>query len=235
VRDPLPEELRDPSFPAAVRGYDRHAVDAYVQRVNRVIAELQVAGSPAAAVRHALDRVGEQTSGILHRARETAEEITKTAREEAEETTARAKAEAQEITIAAQRGADEATDRARTEAAEVVMGARGEADEIIGNANAQSEETLAQARSDAEARTRQAEEQVASLHAEADGHLRSLQADIAAVSDERQRVLDDVRRLTARLEAAIAEAADERPIAGDNGGEPQPERSAADKLGSELT
>src|SRR4051794_41962819 len=91
VRDPLPEDVRDPSFSTAVRGYDRHAVDRYVERVNRVIAELQVSGSPKAAVRHALDRVGEQTSGILQHARETAEEITASARQEAEETTARAK------------------------------------------------------------------------------------------------------------------------------------------------
>jgi F0F1-type ATP synthase membrane subunit b/b' len=106
VRDPLPEGLRDPAFPAAVRGYERHSVDLYVQRINRLVAELQISGSPPAAVRHALDRVGEQTSGILHRARETAEEITRSAREEAEETTARAKAEAQDLVTAAQRQAD---------------------------------------------------------------------------------------------------------------------------------
>src|SRR5215217_4346088 len=97
VRDPLPREIRDPSFPPSVRGYDRRAVDTYVERVNRLIAELQVSGSPRAAVRHALERVGEQTSGILQRARETAEEITTSAREEAEEATARARAEGDDI------------------------------------------------------------------------------------------------------------------------------------------
>ena len=81
VRDPLPRAIRDPSFPASVRGYDRRAVDGYVERVNRLIAELQISGSPRAAVRHALERVGEQTSGILQRARETAEEITSSARD----------------------------------------------------------------------------------------------------------------------------------------------------------
>src|SRR5919197_6225665 len=84
VRDPLPKDIRDPSFPAAVRGYDRHAVDAYVERVNTLIAELQVSGSPRAAVRHALERVGEQTTSILQRARETAEEILASACEEPE-------------------------------------------------------------------------------------------------------------------------------------------------------
>jgi DivIVA domain-containing protein len=78
-----PKEIRNVSFPGSVRGYDRSAVDAYVTRVNRVIAELQVSSSPRAAVRHALEQVGEQTSGILQRAREAAEEITASARQEA--------------------------------------------------------------------------------------------------------------------------------------------------------
>jgi DivIVA domain-containing protein len=50
----VPQEILDVRFPAAVRGYHRDAVDAYVKRVNRVIAELKVRGSPPAAVRHAL-------------------------------------------------------------------------------------------------------------------------------------------------------------------------------------
>jgi DivIVA domain-containing protein len=74
------DEIRDVSFPTAVRGYDRRQVDRYVQRVNRAIAELEVSRSPESAVRHALDRLGDPTSGILQRARETAEEITHSAR-----------------------------------------------------------------------------------------------------------------------------------------------------------
>jgi len=46
----VPQEVLDVHFPAAVRGYDRDAVDNYVKRVNRVIAELKVRGSPPAAV-----------------------------------------------------------------------------------------------------------------------------------------------------------------------------------------
>jgi cell division septum initiation protein DivIVA len=113
VGDPVPGDIRDPSFPALVRGYERRAVDSYVERVNRLIAELQVSGLPRAAVRHALDRVGERTSGILQRARETAEEITTSAREEAEEATGRAKAEAEDITTGAQRAASDTISRAR--------------------------------------------------------------------------------------------------------------------------
>src|ERR687887_2532550 len=120
VRDRLPVEIRDPSFSSAVRGYDRHAVDAYVERVNRLIAELQVSGSPRAAVRHALERVGEQTTSILQRARETAEEITASAREEAESTMTRAKAEADDMLAAAEREAGATSSEARAEADELI-------------------------------------------------------------------------------------------------------------------
>jgi DivIVA domain-containing protein len=53
---------RNVTFTGSRRGYDRGAVDAYVERVNRLIAELEVTRSPQAAVRHALERVGEQAS-----------------------------------------------------------------------------------------------------------------------------------------------------------------------------
>jgi DivIVA domain-containing protein len=206
VRDTLPEDIRDPSFPTAVRGYDRRAVDAYVERINGLIAELQVSGSPRAAVRHALDRVGEQTSGILQHARGTAEEITTSAREEAEETTARAKAEAQDITTAAQGQASDTIARASAEADELVASARAEADAILARANDQSENTLARARIEAEARVRQVEEEIASLRNDAEARMRALQADVAAISDERHALLEDIRMIAARLEAVVADA-----------------------------
>jgi cell division initiation protein len=93
-RTTVPTEIRNASFPVSVRGYDRHAVNAYVLRVNRVIAELEVSRSPQAAVRHAVDRVSEQTKAILQEARESAEKITDTARDEAEQIIAQAQAEA---------------------------------------------------------------------------------------------------------------------------------------------
>ena len=50
-------------FPVALRGYDRLAVDAYVKQTSQLVAELQATRSPEAAVRKALERVGEQISG----------------------------------------------------------------------------------------------------------------------------------------------------------------------------
>jgi DivIVA domain-containing protein len=102
VREDDLAELRDPGFPVALRGYDRDAVDAYVERVNRKIAELEAGRSPQAAIRNALDQVGEETSGILERAHETADGIAARSRAQAEERLQRAEREAREIVEAAQ-------------------------------------------------------------------------------------------------------------------------------------
>ena len=101
VRDVDIASLRDASFPIALRGYDRDAVDAYVQEVNRVIAELQVGRSPQSAIRHALDQVSEETRGILERAHETADEITARSRSQADDRLQWAEREAREAIAAA--------------------------------------------------------------------------------------------------------------------------------------
>src|SRR3954447_3980062 len=99
-RDVADEEIvgiRDVSFPIVMRGYDRAAVDAYVTRVNRIIAELQVSRSPQSAIRHALDQVSEETRGILERAHETAEDIAARSRTQAADRLERAEGEARAV------------------------------------------------------------------------------------------------------------------------------------------
>jgi DivIVA domain-containing protein len=91
------DELREASFPLAVRGYDRAAVDRYVEQVNRVIAELEVSRSPEAAVKNAVAQVSEETRGILERAHETAEEITARSRSRADDRVQEAEREAERI------------------------------------------------------------------------------------------------------------------------------------------
>jgi DivIVA domain-containing protein len=190
------KEIRNVSFPGSVRGYDRGAVDAYVKRVNRLIAELEVQSSPRAAVRHALEQVGEQTSGILQRARETAEEITATARQEAEETTARAKAQAAETVVDASAQAD----RARVEAEQLVAKATAEGEGIVTEAKAEAERLLARTR-----------EEAAALQQESEARLRELHAEIASTWQQRRELLDDVRGIATRLQEAAAEAATRPP------------------------
>ena len=95
-------EVREPSFPVALRGYEREAVDAYVERVARLVAELEASRSPDEAVRRALDQVGEQTSGILQRAQETASEVTARSRVQADDRLRDAEREATAITADAE-------------------------------------------------------------------------------------------------------------------------------------
>jgi DivIVA domain-containing protein len=188
----VPSDVRTITFPASMRGYDRAAVDAYVERVNHVIAELEMRSSPRAAVRHALEEVGEQTSGILQRARDAAEEITSSARREAEATTSHAKAEAAEIVL----NASAESERAEGEAAQLIGKAKAEADAIIAESRAEAERMLARTR-----------EEIAAIQDESEARLRELHADIATTWKERRELLDDVRGIATRLEQAASRAA----------------------------
>jgi DivIVA domain-containing protein len=182
-----PGEIGDVSFPVSVRGYDRGAVDAYVRRVQQMVAELEVTRSPEAAVKHALEQVGEQTKGILEQAGETAEQITLAARQDAEETAARAKHEAEDILANAQAAAAETLERSRAEAEQTVAGARKEAAEHL----------------------QRSQEEVAALRQEAEARMRELHADTETIRHERSQLLDDIREIAARVEE-VAGAADAR-------------------------
>jgi DivIVA domain-containing protein len=97
VREDELHSIREPDFPIALRGYDRDAVDAYVEHVTRVIASLEAVRSPQAAIKHALDQVGDETRGILERAHETADGITSRSQAQAVERLERAETEAREL------------------------------------------------------------------------------------------------------------------------------------------
>src|SRR4051812_16954405 len=101
VRDDELDGIREPAFPIALRGYDREAVDAYVEHVTRVIAGLEAGSSPQSAIKHALDQVSEETKGILERAHETADGITSRSQAQAADRLQRAEAEARELIAAA--------------------------------------------------------------------------------------------------------------------------------------
>ena len=90
------ERVRDVSFPIVLRGYDRERVDRYVADMAQLVAELEASQLPESVVQKALDEVGEQTSSILQRARETADEIEARSWSQAEGRLQRAETEADE-------------------------------------------------------------------------------------------------------------------------------------------
>lgn len=93
-------ETRDePPFPLVIRGYDRRAVDEYLEITAARLAEVEALELPSVAVKEALERVADDTGGILKEAHETADGVMTRARDEAERLVREAREEA-ERTIA---------------------------------------------------------------------------------------------------------------------------------------
>jgi DivIVA domain-containing protein len=202
----VPQDILDVSFPVSVRGYDRRAVDAYIKRVNRVIAELKVRSSPPAAVRHALEQAEEKAQGLLRAAREAGEEITTSAQREAEQNTAKAKTEAAELLVNTSADADRIKAEAdqlisntRMEADAAVAKAQSEADEMRAEATAEAQNTLARAQAEADERLRRLKEELAALREEAETRRGEIHADTEAVWKERHELLEDVRKMASGL------------------------------------
>jgi ElaB/YqjD/DUF883 family membrane-anchored ribosome-binding protein len=134
--------VADVEFPLVLGGYDRLAVDAYVRKTSQLVAELQATRSPEAAVRRALERVGDEVSGILQRAHDTAEQITAKSRAEAEDRLELAREEAAQITAAAEqrvKDLDAETDRIWAERHRIVEDARELARQLLGLAESAAE------------------------------------------------------------------------------------------------
>ena len=208
----VPRDLLDISFPVSVRGYERGAVDAYIRRVNRVIAELKVTASPPAAVRHALDQAGEKVDGLLQAAREAAEQITTSAREEAEENADLIKAEAVKFVVdrnaeadRLKAEADELTAKTRADAGATLAKAKAEASETLARARAEAQDLLARSQGEADERLRRLEKELAALQEEAETRLREIRADTQAVWRERDQMLDGIQAMANDL-AGIAKA-----------------------------
>jgi DivIVA domain-containing protein len=100
---PASELLRDVSFPLAVRGYDRRAVDEFVEELRALVADLEAHQTREGVVQKALDELGEETAGILQRAHETADDIAARSRAQADGRLQRAEREAEIV----KRDADE--------------------------------------------------------------------------------------------------------------------------------
>jgi F0F1-type ATP synthase membrane subunit b/b' len=202
LRHYVPADLLDVSFPVAVRGYERGAVDAYTRRVNRIVAELKVSASPTAAVRHALDQAGEKVDGLLRSAQDAAEQITTSAREEAEENADRIKSESVKFLVDTnaevdrmKAEADEFSANVRSDAEATLAKAKEEASEILAKAQAEAQDTVARSQAKADERRRQVQEELASLQEDAEIRLQEIKADTQAVWRERDQMLDNIREM----------------------------------------
>jgi DivIVA domain-containing protein len=229
-RERILKDARNVEFPVALRGYDRTAVDRYVERMSRLITELEMSSSPEAAVRHALDEVSEETRDILQRAHQTAEEITARSRSKADDRLQQAERESEELHESALRRAAEERDAAKQEATQLrdtadrdVAELRETADREVAalrekaaretqhlraTTQRETEETLATARRDAEEMVESAETRA-----------RELARSAETIWRERRRLIDDMRAVGDQL-VAIGDTEGKRfPRFGEEGSE----------------
>jgi DivIVA domain-containing protein len=211
----LAREVRDVDFPVALRGYDRDAVDRYVEQVNRVIAELEVSSSPESAVRHALEEVTEETRGLLERAHETAEEITARSRSraedrvqqgarEGEEIRAQAAREADEMREAAGREAQELRQRAEREAAELRQTAERLTQELRDTTARETHELTETAARESEHMRATAEREVREMRARAEARVQELDRSARRIWSARRRLIESLGAVVEELQG-IAE------------------------------
>jgi DivIVA domain-containing protein len=218
LRHYVPAEILNVSFPAAVRGYDRHAVDAHMKRVNRLLAEMKVSASPRAAVRHALEQTEQQVSGLLEQARKTADEITASAHKEAETEADGIRAKAAELLVNANAEAEATKTEAeklladsKAEAETVLTKARAEAEDILVRSRLEAENTVTRAHGEADERLQQLQVELASLRDQTEARMREFQADTAAVWEERRQLLEEMRGTASKLVDLADGATDREP------------------------
>jgi cell division septum initiation protein DivIVA len=162
-RERILKDARSVEFPVGLRGYERGAVDRYVEKMSRLITELEMSSSPEAAVRHALDEVSEETRDILQRAHQTADEITARSRSKADDRLQQAERESEELHESALRRAAEARDAAKAEADQLRETAERDVADLRANADREVAEQRATADRDVAELRETADREIAAL------------------------------------------------------------------------
>jgi DivIVA domain-containing protein len=201
-RNVIAQKARDVDFPVAMRGYERGAVDRYVQQVNRLIAELEMSGSPESAVRHALEEVSEETHDLLQRAHETAEEITARSRSRSDERLQQAEREADAVREAAAREMLEMRETVERETASLRETAEREAGELLAKARREADELHETSTREAQKLRETSERQALELRERAVREAEELRTAARRDSDELrttvQRTTEEQRRTSQR-------------------------------------
>jgi DivIVA domain-containing protein len=195
-------------FSSSRRGYDRTEVDQYVERVSRIVVELEAMRSPDAVIERALADVGEETSAILRRARKAAEEIIADAEGHAGDLATKAEAEARAL----REDADRYGARVKAEAEHVLSDARGQTEDIAAQAAAEAHR----------------------VREDADRYRDEVSSHIDQLARERHRLIEDLRQLADQfhrtadraLEQIPGEDVSYRKIEGNGGAAPAEAKSA---------
>jgi DivIVA domain-containing protein len=137
------DRIRNATFPAARRGYDKHEVEKFL---GRLADWLETGGgdeSRSDAVKKELERVGQRTGAILAQAEDSAQQIRAEAEEEVRGTINSANLQATETRTEADNYANETRTAADRQAREVIEAAETQARRIVEEANQRREDTEA--------------------------------------------------------------------------------------------
>lgn len=200
-------EVTGVEFSGSRRGYDRAEVDQYVERVSRIVVELEAMRSPDAVIERALADVGEETSAILRRARKAAEEIIADAEANAQERSAQAEARARELG----EEADHYSAGVRAEAERVLSEARSQAEQIVRDANDEAADLRQQATDDAKRAREEAAAETTRVRGDADRYRAQVSAHIEQLAQERHRLIEDLRKLADQFHRTADRALEQIP------------------------
>jgi DivIVA domain-containing protein len=226
-------EVTGVDFSSSRRGYDRAEVDSYVERVSRIVVELEAMRSPDAVIERALADVGEETSSILRRARKAAEEIIADAEEQARVRSEQTEAQA----WATREDADRYAARVKGEGEKVLGDARAEAEKALGDARAEAEKALGDARAEAERTGTQATADGQRVREDADRYREQVLSHIEQLAKDRHRLIEDLRKLADQFHRTADRALEQIPeepsreiayerVEGNGGAAPTEARSA---------
>src|SRR5579884_363598 len=212
-------EVTGVEFSGARRGYDRAEVDQFVERVSRIVVELEAMRSPDAVIERALADVGEETSAILRRARKAAEEIIADAEAHARDRSDQAETQARQ----SREEADHYSARVRAQAEQALDDARSEAEQVLSDARSQSEQLVSEATADGKR-----------MREDAERYRAQVSAHIDQLAQDRHRLIDDLRKLADQFHRTADRALEQIPShdisyeasEGNGGGTPSGTRSA---------
>jgi DivIVA domain-containing protein len=188
------DRIRNATFPASRRGYDKHEVEKFLARLADWLETGAGDESRSDVVKRELEKVGERTGAILAQAEESAQQIRAEAEEEARGTVNTANMEATETRSSAEQYSAET----RSSADAYAKQTREAADQDAAAAIAQAQQEAREAIASAEAQARRIVE-------EGTQRREDVEAVIADLVRRRDDVLADTEELTAKLTGAVAQ------------------------------
>jgi len=188
------DRIRNATFPASRRGYDKHEVEKFLSRLADWLETGAGDESRSDTVKRELQRVGERTGAILAQAEESAQQIRTEAEEEAKASVAAATEEAKQARSNAEAYAKETRSSADTYAEETRTAADTDASATQSQAEEEARETIESAQA-----------QARRIVDEGTQRRDDIEAVIADLVRRRDEVLADTDELSAKLTAAISE------------------------------